>query len=174
VGSPGIFQQFALDIQAATRAVPGVIPGNVAIGQVELLSNGGFWQHVADTGYVFVIGQPSGTARFLEMEADFEVEIEMLYPVLADASDDWSGPNAMLAAVVASWASWTKWASGQNRTAIRIRWDKPVVRVHEKATGKFLATGCEPIESFICSTKFTAWYPFVADQGVAPSLQPGA
>lgn len=172
-----IFTQFQRDIQAATQAVPGIDADNVIIGEVEFLPKDQFYQNIADEGYHVVIGMPKGKADLLRFEGSFDLVVELFYPIPADRSYDFQGPNDMIAAIMAGWAHWTSdsaWSAGQNRSPLQIEWGKPELRVHEKPFGKFLLNGPddEALPSFIVCTKFTLSYPFIVDQAANGFYEP--
>lgn len=187
--SNDIFTQFSLDLQSATQGVPGFVPAQCLIGQVEFLPEQEFYADVAKNGYYFIIGMPDGSGSYFNFEGEFEVTGELLYPVPADLSYNWTAPNAMIAAMIAGWAHWTEpgtsgspdyqggsqWTRGQNRSPVKFKFGKPEIRHYEKQWSCFLAAAVqadEAIQAFIVSTKFTFTMPFVTDQAANPYISP--
>ena len=164
-----VFYQFQLDLQSVAQGCPNIVPSNVVIGQVELLANGDFWQHVADTGYVLVIGMPGiETSNTLTLNSMFELTAELFFPVPADISYDFGPVYNHLAMLWTGWATNEQWFYGKNRTALTMKAGKPERRFHEKPTSRFL--GCQ--EAFICTIPITFAYPFIVDQCAAPYDEP--
>ena len=165
-GPRSLLSQCMLDLQAA--AIPAVAAERIMLGQVELLAGGNFWQEVADHGYHLVVGMPSGSASLYDWNGDATLTMELFYPVPADRSYDWTGPNDVVSRLVSAWASYAPWVKGRNRMPVSIRWDKPHIRTHEKPASRLF----EGREAFIVSTKFVATIPFVSDQLMFPFENP--
>ena len=166
-----VFYQFQLDLQSVAQGCPGIVSSNVQIGQVELLANGDFWQHVADTGYVLVIGMPEiETSDTLTLNSMFTLTAALFFPVPADVTYDFGPVYNKLAQLWTGWSTNEPWYYGKNRTALKMKAGKPERRFHEKPRSKFL--GC--VEAFICTIPITFQMPFISDQCAAPYLEPPA
>jgi hypothetical protein len=156
-----LLSQFCQDLKAAASAI---IPlDNIMIGNVELLANGNFWAQIANHGYHLVVGIPSGEANLVRFEGDTEVVMELFFPIPADVTYQWNGPNDTISRLIQAWASYSPWVKGLNRQPVKLTWSKPVLRTHEKPMSCLLHA-----EAFIISVKFVATMPFIADQIAAP------
>jgi len=164
-----VISQFLLDAQSVAQNCPGMLPGNVLIGQVEFVArDNAFYQHVADTGYVLVLGMPKiSTSDTLTQNSQFELEAELFFPIPADVNYDMVPVYNQLMMLWTGWATNEPWYAGQNRAALRMKCAKPERRFHEKPFGQFLKQ-----ESFICTIRINFTMPFITDQGAAPYLQP--
>lgn len=156
-----VFVQLQLDIQTAAAMV---LPAkNIVIGEVELLANGDFWQHIADVGYVMVIGMPKASVDLYSLNGDFDLVCELFYPRPADVSSDFIDVNNTIGKLIDAWVDYGPWTKGRNRSPKTVSFAKPEIRTHEKPCGKFLGR-----ESFIVCTKFTMTMPLIASQAAEP------
>lgn len=180
--SKSVFRQFCDDLQLATQGVPGIVPSQVLVGQVEFFVGDNFYCDIAQNGYYFTIGIPMGNGSFWDFSGEFKVECFLFFPIPADRSWDWGPVNDIIGALIAGWAHYTQpgtsgtpnytggseWPLGGNRAPVKFDFGKPKIRYHQKIPSEFL--GCE--QAFIVSTKFTFTLPYITDQAANPVIVP--
>jgi hypothetical protein len=153
-----VFSQFMLDVKAAADAVPGLVAAQNIVGHVEFHRHQEFYRDVAENGYYLLIGMPEGQADLVNYEGDFELPCELVYPIPSDESNSFIAAYDMIAKLVGAWATYGPWTRGSNRSPVRVAWEKPEIKTHEKP--------------FIVSTRFILRMNFIADQCAAPDEEP--
>ena len=153
----GVFAQFALDCAAAAATV--INPTYVFLGHYEWAVLQDFYKELPRAQSEIFIGSPKGAADDFNLEGDFQTIAELFYTIPADVPSSLVPLMQQVAKLNAAWAAhFQKWVSGGNRNPLRVEWDYPQIRRHEKP--------------FILSTKFTLHSRFVPDQAALPVLVP--